>query len=224
MRPISSCSGRAVEHHGGVRFEPKAMPSSPSSRRPAPRCGGDRRATLPCRASWPDDAQVRVRMGLHSGEAHLAGDDYGGFEVNRAARIAAAGHGGQIVMSEATRLLVRARHSTAGCRVRDLGRHVLRDVPAPERLFQLDIPGLQATFPPLRTSQPTSGQPANAAHQLPGPSIRSRRAGDPLRGQSAGDAHRPGWDRQDQSGHRARSSVAGSSARWRLVRRPRRDR
>jgi class 3 adenylate cyclase len=54
---------------------------------------------------WPDDAPVRVRMGLHSGEPHLAGDDYGGFEVNRAARVAAAGHGGQIILSEPTRLL-----------------------------------------------------------------------------------------------------------------------
>ena len=49
---------------------------------------------------------VRVRMGLHTGEAHLAGDDYGGFDVNRAARIAAVGHGGQIVLSETTAVLV----------------------------------------------------------------------------------------------------------------------
>ena len=95
-------------------------------------------------------------MGLHSGEAHLAGDDYGGFEVNRAARIAAAGHGGQIVLSEPTRLLAEAALDD-GVTFRDLGRHVLRDVPMPERLFQLDIPGLRNEFPPLRTSRPVDG-------------------------------------------------------------------
>ena len=105
---------------------------------------------------WPDDAPIRVRMGLHSGEAHRAGDDYGGFDVNRAARIAAAGHGGQVVLSEPTRLLAESV-LTGGIGSRDLGRHVLRDVPAPERLFQLDIPGLRTAFPPLRTSQPATG-------------------------------------------------------------------
>ena len=147
----------SVEHHGGVpvRTEGDALfavfPEAGAAVRAA--IGGQRSLAA---HPWPGDAQVRVRMGLHSGEAHLAGDDYGGFDVNRVARIAAAGHGGQIVMSEATRLLSDSSLD-GGVSVRDLGRHVLRDVPAPEHLFQLDIPGLQATFPPLRTSQPTSG-------------------------------------------------------------------
>ena len=92
-------------------------------------------------------------MGLHSGEAHLAGDDYGGFEVNRAARIAAAGHGGQIVLSAATRELV-ADGLRDGVTILDLGRHALRDVPAPEHLYQLEVPGLAARFPPLRSGAP----------------------------------------------------------------------
>ena len=58
--------------------------------------------------TWPGGAPVRVRMGLHTGEAHLAGDDYGGFDVNRAARIAAVGHGGQIVVSATTAGLVES--------------------------------------------------------------------------------------------------------------------
>ena len=99
---------------------------------------------------WPDGTEVRVRIGLHSGEAHLAGDDYGGFDVNRAARIAAVGHGGQIVLSDPTRALV-ATDLPDGVAIRDLGRHVLKDVPHPERLFQLDVPGLPADFPPIRT-------------------------------------------------------------------------
>lgn len=105
---------------------------------------------------WPPDGQVRVRMALHTGEAHLAGDDYGGFEVNRAARIAAVGHGGQIVLSAPTRALVESA-LPAGAGIHDLGRHRLRDVPRPEQLFQLDVPGLRNEFPPLRTSLPAIG-------------------------------------------------------------------
>ncbi len=105
---------------------------------------------------WPADVDVRVRMGLHTGEAHLAGDDYGGFDVNRAARISAAAHGGQIVLSEATRALTAWR-LPSGVVVRDLGRHALKDVPDPEQLYQLDVPGLRTDFPPLRTSSPTDG-------------------------------------------------------------------
>ena len=105
---------------------------------------------------WPDETDLRVRMGLHSGEAYLAGDDYGGFEVNRAARIAAAGHGGQIVLSESTRALV-ADALPDGVAIRDLGRHALRDVPRPEHLFQLDVPGLRSDFPDLRSGTATVG-------------------------------------------------------------------
>lgn len=100
--------------------------------------------------AWPQEAAIRVRMALHTGEAHRAGDDYGGFEVNRAARIADAGHGGQIILSEATRTLA-VDALPDGVLVRDLGLHALKDVPRAERLFQLDVPGLRTEFPPLRT-------------------------------------------------------------------------
>jgi predicted ATPase/class 3 adenylate cyclase len=106
--------------------------------------------------AWPEGAAVRVRVGLHTGKAHLAGDDYGGFDVNRAARIAGVGHGGQIVLSDPTRALIEPYLPT-GASVRDLGRHPLRDVPQPERLFQLDVPGLPSEFPPIRTSAAASG-------------------------------------------------------------------
>jgi predicted ATPase/class 3 adenylate cyclase len=105
---------------------------------------------------WPEGAGIRVRIGLHSGEAYLAGDDYGGFEVNRAARVAAAGHGGQILLSDPTRALV-ADALPDGVSIRDLGAHVLRDVPHPERLYQLDVPGLPTEFPALRTAAPAAG-------------------------------------------------------------------
>ena len=90
-------------------------------------------------------------MGLHTGEAHHSGDDYGGFDVNRAARVAAVGHGGQVVLSETTATLV-ADALPDGTALRDLGRHVLKDVPRAERLSQLDIAGLPNDFPPLRTA------------------------------------------------------------------------
>ena len=73
---------------------------------------------------------VRVRMGLHTGEPLRAEEGYVGFDVHRAARIAAAGHGGQVLLSHATADL-------AGADVRDLGLHRLKDLSAPERLFQL---------------------------------------------------------------------------------------
>jgi predicted ATPase/class 3 adenylate cyclase len=106
--------------------------------------------------AWPGDDPIRVRMGLHTGEAHLAGDDYGGFDVNRAARVAAAGRGGQILVSETTATLV-ADALPEGTTLRDLGRHILRDVPRAERLHQLDIAGLASDFPPLRTGAARSG-------------------------------------------------------------------
>ena len=105
---------------------------------------------------WPADAPVRVRMGLHSGEAHLAGGDYGGIDVNRAARIAAVGHGGQVVVSATTAALI-AHRLPSGVSLRDLGAVVLRDIPRPERLAQLDIEGLPTTFPPLRAAPPDPG-------------------------------------------------------------------
>ena len=100
---------------------------------------------------WPDDVTIQVRIGLHTGEAHRSGDDYGGFDVNRAARVAAVGHGGQVVLSETTATLV-ADALPHGTSLRDLGRHVLKDVPRAERLSQLDIAGLPNDFPPLRSS------------------------------------------------------------------------
>ena len=106
--------------------------------------------------AWPPDVEVRVRMGLHSGEAHLAGDDYGGFEVNRAARIASAGHGGQIVLSGSTYELT-ADDLPGGVEARELGTYVLRDVARPERLYQLDVPGLPTEFPELRAGRTMAG-------------------------------------------------------------------
>ncbi len=100
---------------------------------------------------WPGGAAVRVRMGLHSGEpARHAEDGYVGLDVHRAARIAAAAHGGQVVLSEATRQLVASR-LPGGVSVRDLGWHWLKDLEGPERIYQLAAAGLAEQFPPLNS-------------------------------------------------------------------------
>ena len=99
---------------------------------------------------WPRGIAVRVRMGLHSGEPARHEDGYIGLDVHRAARIAAAAHGGQVVLSEATRLLVEPQ-LPAGVSVRDLGFHRLKDIEAPERIYQLVAAGLQEQFPPLKS-------------------------------------------------------------------------
>jgi len=100
--------------------------------------------------SWPAGARVRVRMGLHTGTGALGGDNYIGLDVHRAARIAATGHGGQIVVGETTRRAVGAVAPT-GTDFRDLGAHRLKDLATPEHLYQLDVAGLPVDFPALRT-------------------------------------------------------------------------
>jgi predicted ATPase/class 3 adenylate cyclase len=87
---------------------------------------------------------IRVRMGLHTGEPRLTDEGYVGLDVHKGARIAAVGHGGQVLLSQATRALVDTS-------VRDLGPHRLKDLTTPERIFQLEIDGLNSAFPPLKT-------------------------------------------------------------------------
>jgi predicted ATPase/class 3 adenylate cyclase len=99
---------------------------------------------------WPDGRTIRVRMGLHTGEGTLGGDDYLGIDVNKAARIAAVGHGGQVLLSSTTASLIAA-DLPADITVRDLGTHRLKDFEVAERLHDLAVDGLDATFPPLRT-------------------------------------------------------------------------
>ncbi len=98
---------------------------------------------------WPPEAVIRVRMGLHTGEVHLGGDDYVGVELNRVARISAAGHGGQILVSEETRR--EAQPEVADATFTNLGRHRLKDLREPEHLHQLHASSLQAEFPPIRS-------------------------------------------------------------------------
>jgi predicted ATPase/class 3 adenylate cyclase len=100
--------------------------------------------------AWPQGVRVRVRMGLHTGEPQISGSDYVGLDVHRAARIAAAAHGGQVLLSQTTSGLV-AGDLPEGLSLRDLGEHVLKDLRQPKRLYQLVVAGLPADFPPPRS-------------------------------------------------------------------------
>ena len=100
--------------------------------------------------SWGELGGLPVRMALHTGAAEERDGDYFGPSLSRVARLLAAGHGGQVLLSQPTYDLVRDELA-AGASLRDLGEHRLKDLIRPERVFQLVLPDLPAEFPPLRT-------------------------------------------------------------------------
>jgi class 3 adenylate cyclase len=107
---------------------------------------------------WPQGAEVRVRMGIHTGEPSVGGEGYLGVDVVRAARICSAAHGGQVLVSETTRALV------GGEGLQDLGLHHLKDMEHPERLFQLELPDLPRDFAAPRTlDRPQAAPPVPMA-------------------------------------------------------------
>lgn len=109
------------------------------------------------------EQRMRVRVGIHTGEPDVADDGlYVGLDVHRAARIMAAGHGGQVLLSQQTQRLVDGE-LPSGLGLEDLGEHHLRDVDRSERISQLVVAGLPHRFPPLRTGQ---GSPARRGRAL----------------------------------------------------------
>jgi class 3 adenylate cyclase len=103
---------------------------------------------------WPDGREVRVRMGLHTGEPHMGEEGYLGLDVVRAARISAAGHGGQILISETTRALL-GNQLPDGVGVHDLGQQNLKDVQH-EHIYELTVDGRAASPKPLKTEKQSS--------------------------------------------------------------------
>jgi class 3 adenylate cyclase/tetratricopeptide (TPR) repeat protein len=117
---------------------------------------------------WPAASQLRVRMGIHTAEPTATEDGYYGLGVHRAARIMAAAHGGQVLVSLATSSLLEDAELQGG-RLRDLGEHWLKDLDRPERIFQLDVAGLKSAFPPPRAagqSPPRAQLPTESAEEL----------------------------------------------------------
>ena len=112
--------------------------------------------------SWADGASLQVRMGLHSGEPISTTDRYVGLDVHRAARICSAGHGGQILLSDAVSGLA-ARDLPPGVTLRDLGTHRLKDLQQAEHLLQVVHPDLRGDFPPLKS---LDARPNNLPRQL----------------------------------------------------------
>jgi predicted ATPase/class 3 adenylate cyclase len=131
-------------------------------------------------APWGATGPVQVRMALHSGVVAVSGDDYLGLSLSRVARVLAAGHGGQILLSRATAELVR-EHLPPEVALRDLGKHRLKDLTYPEQIYQIVTADLPANFPPLktlavhRTNLPTQPTP------LIGRAAEVRTVGDLLR-------------------------------------------
>lgn len=123
--------------------------------------------------TWPEGGVVRVRMGLHSGEPAVGADRYVGLGVHRAARISAAAHGGQVLLSGVTSELVEDE-LPPDMRIVDLGEHRLKDIDRPERLFQLVVEGLETEFPRVRTGDSDATALADAVGRKP--FLRSRRA------------------------------------------------
>src|ERR1051325_4400387 len=96
--------------------------------------------------NWPVGGEIRIRIGLHTGEPRRVDGRYVGLDVHAGARIMSAGHGGQVLVSQSTRALLDERFQ-----VRDLGAHRLKDLPGTQQLYQLQVAGLPAEFAPLKT-------------------------------------------------------------------------
>jgi class 3 adenylate cyclase len=142
----ASHGGRVVDTQGDAFFF--AFPTS----KQALAAGVDAQRRL-AQGDWPDGVDLRVRMGMHTGEPALGADGYLGIDVVHAARICSAAHGGQLIVSESTRALALS-DPPRGISFQDLGEHALKGLDQPQRLYQVQADGIGAMFPPLRTEGP----------------------------------------------------------------------
>jgi predicted ATPase/class 3 adenylate cyclase len=152
----------AISDHGGAHIRPRGEGDSRFAVfRSASDAIGAALAILRAFAAeaWPTPRSVKVRIGVHTGEAQLRDDDYYGLAVNRCARLRELGHGGHTLLSEATEALVRDALPEGGV-LRDLGVHRLRGLTQPERVIQLSASDLPSDFPPLTS-------PIARPHNLP---------------------------------------------------------
>lgn len=136
---ISVAGGREVSTAGDSFFA--VFPSASQ----AVQCAAVAQRRLAAQ-QWPDGQPVLVRMGLHTGVPTPHGEDFLGIDVHRAARVMAVAHGAQVLLTDEVRSALGS-----SVLVRDLGHHRLKDLPGPEHLFQLVVPGLREDFPALRS-------------------------------------------------------------------------
>jgi class 3 adenylate cyclase len=148
---------------------------------------------------WPGEVQPAVRMGIHTGEPAVAEEGYLGLDVHRAARICSAANGGQVLISETTHNLL-ADTDVAGVSFSDLGKHDLKGLARPERIFQLVVDDLQSEFPPLRGADTGALEPGvfeGRERELAQTAVgRLRQALSSLRGagSTAPDLEELGWE------------------------------
>ena len=193
----------AIEKHGGWLF--KHTGDGVCAAFASPRSAVDAAITAQRALELP------VRMGLATGEAELRDGDYFGAVLNRAARVMAAGHGGQILVADSTATLL------SGVELVDLGPRRLRDLPTAVGLFQVRAAGLRTEFPPLRTLDATPGNLRPAATSLIGRESEVAEIGAALERTPAGDVDRCGRGRQDAPGDGSRGGVGRSVPGRRLV-------
>ena len=141
----------AIEAHGGVEVgtEGDSFFAAFTSAGSAVGAAVDAQTAL-AGEPWPAGVEIRVRMGMHTGEASFSAESYAGLHVHRASRIAGVAHGGQVLLSDATHALIGA-DLPSGIAARDLGEHKLKDLEHAEHIWQLVIDGLPSEFPPLRS-------------------------------------------------------------------------
>ena len=142
----------ALAQHGGVEVDTQGDAFFVAFARPSDAVAAAASAQRSLEAS-----PVRVRMGIHTGQPTCTDEGYVGIDIHRAARICAAGHGGQVLVSRATRVLLEPANE-----LRDLGEHRLKDLAEPEWLFQLILADRTEQFPPLRSLSNTN-LPAEAS-------------------------------------------------------------
>jgi class 3 adenylate cyclase len=140
----------AIQAHGGHEIDTAGDGFFVAFERAGDAVAAALAAQRELQASESEDIAVRARMGLHSAEPYVHEGSYHGVGVHRAARICAAGHGGQVLLSNATAGIVEDL-DLAGVALVDLGEHRLKDLEQPQRLVQVVAEGLPETFPPLRT-------------------------------------------------------------------------
>ena len=192
-----------IEGHGGVvvtsRGEGDSFFAAFTSAVAAVEAAGAGQLAL-AQEAWPAGAALRVRMGLHTGEAHVQDGDYADHApINRCARVKAAAHGGQVLVTKTTRDLVAGRLG-GGFGLRELGEFRLRDLAEPELIYQLTHADLPADFPPLRHARRAHRPSAVAGELVHRPRTRTPADRGRARRGAGGDADRAGRGGQDPAG------------------------